>query len=165
MEKVMLIPELEAQLLVERSDFARRINAFARRINAARVACSRMELERDALRKRVAELERAQQEEVAEFNAGYVAAIDGLPPDEPLDTKYDAWLQGYAWAKWPPRDKDARIAELERLLAMATRLEGTGWTAWRGFDGKWILDAFGPDIPHDYDTLDAALAAVKEPTS
>ncbi|MBE3119069.1 MAG: hypothetical protein IMZ50_09975 [Candidatus Atribacteria bacterium] len=59
---------------------------------------------------------------------------------------------------------EALVAELERRLAMATRLEGAGWTLWRGFNGKWILDAFGPDIPHDYDTLDVALAAVKEKT-
>ena len=51
-------------------------------------------------------------EEVAEFNAGWQAAQDGKPEDEPPDVVHDQWRVGYAWFHW-----DATKARLRRLEA------------------------------------------------
>ena len=45
--------------------------------------------------------------EVEEFNAGWQAAVDGKPPTEPDDMRWDQWLMGYAWAKWNPEAAEA----------------------------------------------------------
>jgi len=54
-------------------------------------------------------------EEVAEFNAGWQAAMDSLPPDEPANTKHDVWLAGYAWAKWLEHEEAAKGGENDGL--------------------------------------------------
>ena len=59
------------------------------------------ESEVETRRARVAELERRQAEETAEFNAGFDAFQRGEPVTvEPVSTPYDVWVMGWAWAQY-----------------------------------------------------------------
>lgn len=92
-------------------------------ITELRVRLGEARAERDEFRRRLQEETDAhkrtlslQDDEVAEFNAGYEAAVNGVPLEcEPDDLPFDVWTHG--WKSADHKRLSAEAADLRRQLA------------------------------------------------